>query len=878
MVEREDILERLREKPWAAVVGAFRPGSLFTGIRLCFNLLCCTRVFGTALNALTKLKFLTERFIFHARERLRDKRLLLKADASVVRLGFWSVVCSFLLVAGLHWVSLSVTTPRAIAYFFDALHPKQGNAPAGLDGTTYITLLTTVAGITGVFLALYFTTLTVVATSYSEPHHREIRNLIIEEAISRGYLALSAHLGAVCLFGLGFLAIGFTPNLLLMAYVLLIAGVVIFSFFLVGRHIFQFLDPRILVATPVAGFLKWQRNATILGSRWKLPSFQNFFRRQALGELHKIECLIEFALSQPARREVVRDLCVRLLDLMQRNALESRRIPSLSLWFPRTRIFQEWGFTSGIQSDIALRTGTLPQPEEVPDYLFVSRAISLMVRRSVEELLRRKDYLEVSSIVVQVYRVLGKLGESLALEEAQSLLGEIQGVLFSADSGLPVVEKNDRLQAMSMASVYGTCLLNLGISASQTLESLSVDEILGASHDLESRPVRGLYKHGHPREVLRHLEEFHKQLLFEQDTEGRIRSSDWFLKEHVARRYADYIWNISERFTLWVNEYHIEPLQALLKAGTTWTTPELLRASIEVTKKIGFRVTALAELHRKLAACAVTKEDWRVVDYTLLEKKLRDVEVQLIRNVAQIAPTLANAINVGEIPDYLGLFKTYLGDAIVSKMAVQDSAEFESLFAGVFVATLAVVERHIVREDSHFLKPNRTAALDTALDLVDLSGLAFLFSELHGSSFYHTVTKKWDDYFQTCKDGKLAIEFFYLAINMALQLPIASPSAQGRWNWKRAFIGAMAKAGFNIEGRFSRWEGEEKARKEHKSPVIQSIYPHMGMTFEHPYDYFAAFYLSNRPEAAGIELPAKARQCKASVDQEVRRRKGKAES
>ncbi len=859
-------LSNMRESPLSAIFMAFRHGMLLTAMRLLLHLISFGRCFRVSKQLLLKLRFSGERFAFQAREGLAAKRPVLGAIVIVIRSGIWPVLLSFLIVVVVYWFQFTITLPPALRYIVESLAPKQ------LNNTTYITLLTTVAGMTGVFLALYFTTLSLVAISYSEPQQREIRNLVIGNAVSRGYIFLLAHLGAICLFGLAFLAVGFPPSVLLMIYVLLVAGIAIFSFFLLGRHMFQFLDPRELVRTPAANFLKSVRNATVLGSRWEQTAFQHHFRKQALHELYKLEYLTEFALLKPASGEIVRDLCIYLLDLLSGCISYSRKIPSLSMWFPRKSVFQEWGFTSSIQTDIALRTGTTPQPEEVPDYLFVCKPISRMVRRSLEGFLDRKDYSELTAVLFKVYQVSGKLGESLAIEEARHLLGEIRDVLFSDDNGLRVVETIDRVQAMSIASIYGTCLLNLAISASQNLESRSVDDILATSTDLKNRSTERLYHRDHPREVLRHLEEFHQRLLFEQKTEGRICSSDWFLGEHVARRYADYIWGMSEQLVQCVTDICLKPIEKLMKTNVLWANAELLRSSIETTKKVKFRITALSKLYQKLTMYQVTKEDWINAEFVMLEQKLQSVESELLDNVAQIAHKLTFATDVGEFPDYAGIFRAYLGDALISRMEKQDVNQFETLFAGLFKTTFKVASRHILKKDEHFSKPHKKIAFDTVLDLLDLSGIALLFSELHGSSFFDIVKKEWDAYFGECPDGKLAIEFFYGSISMALQLPVLSPSGTERFNWERSFIRAMANAGFDIEGRMAQWQGEEKARTEHTSRIIQSIYPHMGMMFEHPYDDFAAFYLSERPEAGGIDLPDSAKNRKEDVEREMRRR------
>lgn len=870
------LLNKMHESPLSTIIQAFRHGQFITSMRLILYLIISCRFFGVCTQALRKLRFWGERIIFNKREKLGDKHLIVGPIISILRLSCMPVLLSFLFVIGIYWFSLSVTLPVTLRNIIEALMPKQMNGILRLDATIYVMLLTTIAGITGVFLALYFTTLSLVAISYSEPHHSEIRNLVINNAVSRGYLFLLAHLGATALFGLAFLAIGFPPSFSLMAYVLLIAAIVIFSFFLLGRHIFKFLDPRDLVNTPNANFIKAVKRATIAGGRSNQPAFQHHFKKKALYELYRLECLIEFALSQSARSEIVRDLCIKLLNILGKYVMDSGKIPSLSMWFPRKRVFQKWGFTSSIQTDIALRTGTTPQPEEKPDYLFVCNAISRMVRKSMEYLLKAGDYSEAFAILIGIYNTMGQLGENLAIDEARHLLSEVRDVIFSDDIGMHVVETNDQSQAMSMASAYGACILNLAISASQNLETRSVDEILDSYDDLRLPSTKQLYKRKHPREVLRFLEEFHQKLLFECKTEGRVCSSDWFLREHLARRYADFIWHLSEQLVQCVNDFCVQPVEKLMKANVLWASAELLRSSIETTKKVKFRITALSELHQKLATKQVTKEDWINAKFVTLEQKLKSVESELLGNVANVAPKLTSDTDVGEAPDYVGIFRAYLGDALVSKMERQDANQFESLFGGLFKTTFEVASRHIKAKDEHFSKPHMKIAFDTIIDLLDLSGLALLFSELYGSSFYEIVKKEWDAYFDTKHDGKLAIQFFYNAIDIVLQLPALSPSGTGRFNWERSFIRAMANAGFDVEGRMSRWEGEEKARTEHASRIIQSIHPYMGMIFRRPYDYFAAFYLSERPEAAGIELPDTVAQCKENVDREKKQREGEA--
>jgi len=867
-------LSNMQESPRSVIFRAFRHGTVLTGLNLLLHLIRSGHCFGVGKKVLSKLKFSVERFAFQTQKIIGDKRSVLGAIVNIIKLGIWHVLLSLLLVVVVYWLQLSITLPPVLRSIIESLTFNEVNWLTEPDGTTYITILTTIAGMTGVFLALYFTTLSMVAISYSEPHQREIRNLVIENAVSRGYVSLLAHLGAICLFGLAFFGLGFPPSLLLMIYILMVAGIVIFSFFLLGRHIFRFLDPMNLVGTPAKNFLKSLRNATILGRLWKQPSFQHHFQKQASHELYRLECINEFVLSRSARSEIVKDLCINSLNILSRYVTDASKIPSLSKWFPRKRVFQKWGFTSSIQIDITMRTGTTPQPEERPDYLFVCKAITRMVQRSLEYLLKAGDYSEASAILIGIFHTMGHLGENLAIDEAHHLLIKVRDILFSDNNGMSVVETNDQSEAMSMTNAYGACILNLVISASQNMERRSVDDILSSFDDLRTRSTKQLLKRKHPREVLRHLEEFHQNLVFERKTEGNICSVDWFLREHFARRYADFIWHLSEQLVQCVTDLCIQPVEKLINKNALWATAELLRSNIETTKKMAFRINALSELHHNLATNQVNKEDWINAEFVKLEQKLQIVELELMGNVANIAHKLTSDTDVGEAPDYAGIFRAYLGDVLVSRMEKQDLNEFENLFKGIFKTTFEIASRHIRAKDEHFSKPHMKIAFDTIIDLLDLSGLALLFSELQGSGFYEIVKKEWDAYFDVNPDGKMAIQFFYGSIDMVLQLLALSPSGTGRFHWERSFMRAMANAGFNIEGQMYHRESEEKARTEHTSRIIQSIRPHMGMIFCHPYNYFATFYLSERPEAAGIDLPNSVSDCKENVDREKKQREG----
>jgi|GEM_PF-6817671 len=157
--DENTFLSNMRESPLSTIIKAFRHGRFITTVRLILYLIISCRFFGICTQALGKLKFRGECIIFNGREKFRDKHLIARPIISILRSGGLPVLLSFLFVIGIYWFSLSVTFPVTSRNIIESLMPKQINGFFTLDTTIYVTLLTTIAGITGVFLALYFTTL-----------------------------------------------------------------------------------------------------------------------------------------------------------------------------------------------------------------------------------------------------------------------------------------------------------------------------------------------------------------------------------------------------------------------------------------------------------------------------------------------------------------------------------------------------------------------------------------------------------------------------------------------------------------------------------------------------------------------------------------------
>lgn len=740
------------------------------------------------------------------------------------------------------------------------------------DKRVYTALLTTIAATGGVFLALYFTALTVVASTSYAGVTDKIRRLVMLEPLGTAYFRVVAHLTAVSLLGLTILVFGGPASQALLVYAMLLGGVAIFAFFPLGLHRFKFFDPRMLLHRPQQDFVKWLKAATVSGVQWRTREFQDAYRRRALDTLKTLRLIAKYARSGPQPREVItRDVAKSMLSLLVVNALESRRIPSQSLWFQRTQRFSPWGFVSSTETSAALHTGGSPAPRLEADYAFVDSEITRIVVDVLRALLESGAMAETADLMFHVNLVAKELGRVLAVSSGLSILNAMQSELIGhiANSGQGLLD-GDRATLGSLNAV-SVGFLGFALSAAQAIEEKPIEWISETVRDLR-KSRRRLLARGHPRQVVQRLEESQERLTFEKETEGRLLSADWYLEEIVAAAYANFTWRLARDLVDAFSGCFVGPAKQLAQCQRVFFTAELLQDGIEALTKMRFRIEALQHRYHELAERVRTKDYLDPAEWGPVEAKLESNRMELLGQLADLLPGLCLGQNREDLPDYVGYARAMLNRELVRMMVNKKNEGFEQLFPGALLAGLSVVDRHLAmfRDGSDVAHMN--VALDTALDILGLSGVAFLFSELHGTDFWQTVKGKWEVYLNTHRDATNTIRLLYAAVEMRLTLPIYSPSAMERQKWHRAFVQEMARAGVRVDRYEDPYDTRQASGTEHSSDIIRSLHPHMGTMFADPCDYFVAFYLSKRPEASGLTIPQRSKTCLDDLERETQRR------
>src|SRR6266567_4431781 len=164
-----------------------------------------------------------------------------------------------------------------------------------LDTSTYVSLVSTVAQIAGIFLGLYFTAVGVVVSAVYSRVPGDVRALLVQEKAGNLYLRIVALLCAVAVLMLAIHALGFPIGIRNLCLLTALSMIAIFSFIELGRRIFECFNPAVLVAYLAIELQKRIQRSTSRGYQYHNPSFQKAYQNRAeslLNSYHNIVHLV----------------------------------------------------------------------------------------------------------------------------------------------------------------------------------------------------------------------------------------------------------------------------------------------------------------------------------------------------------------------------------------------------------------------------------------------------------------------------------------------------------------------------------------------------------------------------------------------------------
>jgi hypothetical protein len=740
-------------------------------------------------------------------------------------------------------------------------------------------LLTTLGQISATFLGLYFTAITVVASTAYAKVPGEIRSLVVQEQVGSVYFRILAQFAGTVTVMLTALAFKIPVGVLNTSVAAFLCLFSIFSFVILGIRAFQFFDPATLISYLNRNLSMSIHAVTSQGANWLDESFQAHHQRRAEGLLSVYSNLVLVA-SQPENLQGkgLAELGQGILRVLSYYSSHKAKIPSSSYWFKRTHEHKDWLLAPYHELEMALATATSVRPESVPDLTWLETQLCRLFGDILRSLGERSDLTSMLRLAATLDDTIKRLGRRLMISEALQVLKTALAEFRRCWSFEAVVAPETDLTSQNtnrLAIVeYCSCALIdllLGMTlASNNMKPLAIEKRIAT---VDWGRAKTLYRWNDlPRRVIEELEFLKERLDSELRLDGKIMSPLWLHQEMLARGVVRFL---DEAIKAICGEFETAfaiEAEAQVKATRPILVAQIVQRGLEACNKFSTNLDAFRTLHQESVALNRSKEyEWPEIDWAIVQSRVNAIKERLVVALASSSPFLAQLPIQTGWPDFFGHAYSTLADECFAAMTLAKEQLFRRLFPAFFLMALMASDK--LREKLLAQAPrNLSISGEPLVDLLELSGYAAVLSKVHNVQFFEVVEKCWKKYFDELPDDAKRTQIIELLCLVTEPTGHLRNRDILRMRWKRASENLLHERGV-LPDQFSPYDWHERREPLHPDPLVRAFASGVGL-FTDAHSVFLSVHVFRRPEAASVEKPRRVEDFDELMRREVERDSG----
>lgn len=746
-----------------------------------FLLLAQTRLFWKARFALSRLVFVGYRMLFGMKHRIREKSTTTISLLPLLRNTWGTLVWVILIAVGLQFLN-----PYLVPWF-----TKRGFTI--LPESDYGTLLATVVGVGGVFIGLYYAAISAIGGAIYAKEPNNIRDLLAEDRVGNAYMRYLAGLTffGVCL--LAFHTLGLEPVILAVPIFTLGAGLVIVGFVRLGARAFYLFDPTSLSYRLFEQLRRCHLQMQVGGYRWSDQSFQKHAHRVAQTAIDTLATVSDIAARERhLNGRPFAGLCNRLLSFLVHYETAKKSIPTDSHWYEERYVHPDWYRAGDTETSMAHQTATGLRPQSIREPRWIEAAILPIVQRCLELNIRKRRYVLVYELISYIDAYVQRLAREHEVEFAFKLAGDVFswcGSLIFVKEDKAVAE--DSLEHMEICDRLAGMPISVLIAYGSTIESYRKDAVLRRIRKIKWKSEKSIYRAGFSLHVLKELEWLRPRLEFEDRVEGHMVSPDWYLQELVTQKVAD---NLSASMTCF-HSRACKLYEHWIKTATSsqhpWLAAVMMSKESEYWNKLDYRTETLNQLWSDLNSDRRLEGlPWPSLcfDDLILKKAKRKIELLNLMSDQRVLLSLMSRPK--SYPDFAGQFLHTAGEALLSAICENDRNTVKVLFGRYLHGSLLQFERLRPKEAKLDWRTeiDLKVAFAPLLDLMDISGYMYLFSDYHDAPYLkEIVAKEWDEYLDQ-DSTKQKLQVFALAVSLTESAVELAHRSIIRTGWKQTVV------------------------------------------------------------------------------------------
>lgn len=741
-----------------------------------------TKIFWRARKKLRDLVFRTKRQLYilqdHANTEVRKGRILKGFIKSVS----WSCIKVFLIVTllylteyllGRFWHQYHLSFPSWIQNLVNVI-PR----PTYPDNKEQIIeLISVIASISGVVLALFYPVLATIASTAYAKVQSNIRNLIFSDKRINAYLNNLTRLASLAVINLFALSVGFQPGNLILFVISLYSIIMLYNILKIGLGVYELFDPSKLVIGVAEDLVDMINKAKIGRNFSGDPGFQQHYRKVASDCLEKIRTLVRLCEENDQLNETAyRGIMHRCFFIFHYYLSEKRHIPPVSKWYPEVSIERSLLGQNDILRQTFKSTLTNLQTDRSTDFnWFENRVISIFFEHNEKQTAEQaKSKFLISVAAVQTPLTLaGALGMA---DVANNILGSFKDslLLITAQKEINesyVLYKNKTL----LTEAYYSVVVSFVWHAIEKIESMSVDLLEGEMTKIDWLKRQSLYNTSFYPDSFSELEKMIQRIRFERSVEGQRLTPDWYMQQEVVFHYLKKSTEVLQASIGYIQTYLLDIITVWHKEQKYILCTRLMMSSRELVFKLVFKLRICEQRFDEILKRYKRSKNsnWKLFDFQEGLRQLRNTENVYL----PILPDCHLALSVinwdKQSQDLFSMTHLVLSQMINKEMMDNNNENFRQLFSKFPMACVAsFTELRTHHQPGLF---SDKYASQPILDVLEISGLAFIYSKLHKNpALWDDCCAAWDTTVQnwTAEQYRLIPTLFEAATGYTGGIPL----------------------------------------------------------------------------------------------------------
>lgn len=629
---------------------------------------------------------------------------------------------------------------------------KNALESTGPQDGDYVAFLIAVSTIGGLFIGLYFAAVTTVASAIYARVPSDIRQLLSHERSGNVYIRFLSFVTFLCIALVALRLLGFPRVWIAIPIVALAAGIGIFAFVQLGRRAFDMFDPTALSTHLFQELEQWLAMVTAGGHRWRDPSFQQHAHRLASRSLDTLATLAELNGKESHLAGAPNlKLCSHLIRFMIRYESRKSEIPSNSGWFQAQYRHRDWYRTEDTRVAIAHQTGTRLDPEKVGDSEWLEKRLIPIVVQCFRQNLESERHSELIELFAGISYYVGMLSRNgraqFAISIAEELLQAFQSVILQ--SAERPGDRSKELGLIGIAEYLASLPIEVSVGFRNRCEVSQGRNFHSIVRSIDWLDDASIYRQGLTATFIPRLEWLQHRLKFEKRVEGKLISPIWYQAELLGQIEAEIHFDTLKALTDRATKFYTDAIKRETEIERSWIAAALASRAWEFLNKLNGQLpiweAAWLQVSEKRSIDGLP---WPAFNKEELASAIESFRDSILEFMPRQSVLLSLDVRPEGFPDYAGQFLHTTGEAafhaLLGNRAELFAKIFEKFLAGSLVRYNGLLPKQGLTEwqSRHELK----IASSVMLDVLDLSGYAKVFGELHGEhSYWESVTKAWDE-------------------------------------------------------------------------------------------------------------------------------------